>query len=140
MAVKNESQFMVLLGGPLNQLDVTEASGGEVNRDVTRYPKGLSDEMGVTVGIVQYTDLTLRVPYDPAIHDNVIKTLMTLCQEVIDITITPIRVCPERQPDGQTRTYTGCVPTSIKPPNVNRGGNNTAMFEMTFAVQGMRIG
>lgn len=140
MTVKNESQFTVLLGGPYNQLDFTQFSGGGIKRDVERYPRGLTDEMGATVGITQYEDITLRAPYDPEIHDPVIEKFTRYCGEAIDVVVTPIRICPERAPDGRSRIYTGCIPTGCNPPEVNRGGSGTAMFTLTFAVQGFKQG
>ena len=139
MAVKNESQFTVLLGGPYNQADFTEFSGGEIKRDVERYPRGLVDEMGATPGIKQFTDITLRAPYDPDIHDPMIQLFTDYCGEPIDVVVTPIKICPERQVDGKSRVYTNCVPVGCNPPPVNRGGGKTAMFELQFAVQGFKL-
>lgn len=141
MTVKNESQFSVLLGGPYNQADFTEFSGGSITRDIERYPRGLVDEMGVTPGIKQYEDITLRAPYDPEVHDAMIEKFTNYCGEAIDVVVTPMKVCPEKKPDGRSRIYTGCVPNSCSPPGVNRGpGSKTAMFELKFAVQGFKLG
>lgn len=139
MAVKSDSQFVVLLGGPFNQMDCTEFKGGDLKRDVERYPKGLSDEMGHVVGITQYEDVTLRTPYDPDIHDPVIQKFLDYCGEAIDITVQPMKICPERTPDGKARIYTGCTPIKVMPPEVDRSSNKTAYLEMSFAVSGMKL-
>jgi hypothetical protein len=140
MTVKNEAQYTVLLGGPYNQLDFTEFDGGQPTREVQKYPLGLKDEMGSVVGLVAVSDITLRTPYDPSIHDEVMQTWLNYCGEPIDIVVQPMKVCPEMTEDGKQRVYTGCVPAALKPPGVKRGGSGVSMLEMTFAVQNMKIG
>lgn len=140
MAVKNESQFVVLISSWYKQLDFTEFSGGESSRPVERYPLGLEDKTGFTVGIEEISDITLKAPYDPDIHDELYAKYKTYCGEPIDITVTPIKICPQRTPDGKTESFTGCVPIKCKRPNVNRGGKATGMFEITFAVSNSKLG
>lgn len=139
MGVKNESQFIVLLGGLFNQIDFTHFSGGESTRPAERYPLGLEDRTGFTVGIEEISDITLKAPYDPAIHDEIYTKFKNYCGEAIEVTVTPIKICPQRTPDGKTETFTGCVPIKCKRPDVNRGGRSTAMFEITFAVSNSKL-
>jgi hypothetical protein len=139
MAVKNESQFIVLMNWD-TQVDFTEFSGGESSRPVERYPLGLEDKTGFTVGIEEISDISLKAPYDPEIHDPLYDKYKTYCGEPIDITVTPVRICPERTPDGKTETFTGCVPVKCKRPSVNRGGKATGMFELSFAVSESKLG
>lgn len=137
--VKNESQFAVLLGGPYNQAAFTEMSGGEVTRDAEEYPNGLTDDMNATIGLSKYSEITLKAPYNPDEHDPMIVLYQNYCGEPIDIVVTPIRVCPERAPDGRSRIYSRCIPTAVTPPDVNRGGSKTAMFVLKFKPQGLKL-
>jgi hypothetical protein len=86
------------------------------------------------------SDLTLKAPYDPDIHDAVYDKYKKYCGEAIDISVTPVKICPERSPDGKTETYSGCVPVKCKRPSVNRGGKATGMFEISFAVSSSKLG
>lgn len=139
MGVKNEAEFIVLIGGPYNQMAATEFSGGGLKREVDRYPDGLKNEMRATTGITQYDDITIKVPYDPATHDTIMENWSKWCGEPIDISAQPIKICPEQTQDGKMRVYTNCIPTNMNPPDVKRGGNNTAYLELKFAPSGFKI-
>ena len=139
MAVKSEAEFIALIGGPYNQLPVTEVTGGRLKRDIDKYPNGLTNDMGAITGITQYETLTLKVPYDPVVHDTVMDYWSKWCGEAIDITITPIKVCPEQAQDGKPRTYLRCIPSELAPPEMKRGGNTTAYLELKFEPNGMKM-
>ncbi|MDF5718196.1 MAG: hypothetical protein PUP93_31100 [Rhizonema sp. NSF051] len=140
MPAKNESEFIVQIGGPFNQLAVTEKSGGDGSREVSRYPDPLQDLDYITVGRRTYSNLTLRTPYDPNIHNDVLATIESYCGEAITVTVQAMTVCPESETDGSPIVYTGCVPVRWKPPDVKRGtGAGVSMLELEFAVNGMSI-
>ena len=139
MGVKSEAEFIVQIGGPYNQMPCTECSGGELSRDVDRYPDGLKNEMRSTTGITKYGDLNLKVPYDPANHDAIVENWPKWCGEAIDITVQPIKVCPEQTQDGKMQVWTGCIPLSLKLPDVKRGGNSTSYIELKFAPSGFKL-
>lgn len=138
MTVKNEAEFIVLIGGPYNQMPATELTGGGLKRNVDRYPDGLKNEMKATTGITQYDTLTIKAPYDPDVHDMIMENWSKWCGEAIDISVQPIKICPEQQPDGKMRIYTGCIPSEMQPPEVKRGGNNTSYLELKFEPSGFK--
>jgi hypothetical protein len=139
MSVKSEAEFIALIGGPYNQLPVTEVTGGGLKRSIDRYPDGTKNEMRAVTGITEYDSLTLKVPYDPAVHDKIMESWSKWCGEAIDISVQPIKVCPEKKADGKMRIYLGCIPSEMKPPEVKRGGNNTAYLELKFEPSGFKI-
>jgi hypothetical protein len=139
MSVKNEAEFLAFIGGPYNQMPVTEVTGGELSRDFEQYPDALKNEMGATTGITKYGEVTLKVPYDPDIHDKIIDQWPKWCGEPIDISVQPIKVCPEQKPDGKMRVYLNCKPSNIKPPDMKRGGNATAYLELKFLPSGFKL-
>jgi hypothetical protein len=99
----------------------------------------LKNEMGATTGITKYGELTLKVPYDPDLHDKIIDQWPKWCGEPIDISVQPIKVCPEQKPDGKMRVYLNCKPAGIKPPDMKRGGNATAYLELKFLPSGFKL-
>lgn len=137
MAVKSESEFEILLGGDIGQFNFTKFSGGKRKRDLEKYPLGDKNKFDSILGMVQYDDITLECPYDPTVHDALDAALAKYCGETIQVQVTPQKSCPEYQPDGQSRIYTGLKPSEQEPPEVDRGGNGVAMFKVSFTVSDM---
>jgi hypothetical protein len=141
MATKSEAQWVVYLGGLFKQVAVTEFSGGELTRAKDNYPKATTDDQGYVLGNLTYGDITIRDPYDPAKHDPMIEVFLNYCGQPIDIVAQALTVCPNRTNDGRRKIYPNCAPIYCSPvPNINRGGNTTARFELRFAPGGFKLG
>src|SRR6476619_5538655 len=117
MAVKAESDFIVLLtdNKGLN-VAFTEFDGGDQTRSTEKYPDPLKDKSGYVLGTAEYGQITLRVPYDPKVHDNVIITLKKYCidkNNSLQVTVQPMAICPEQTPDGNARIYLDCLPATV---------------------------
>ena len=135
MPVQNESDFIVQIGGPFNQLAVTEKSGGEVSKEISKYPDPLKDKSHFTSGRRMISDLVLRLPYDASVHELLIKELEKGCLNPFSIVVQAVRNCPDVENYGPPVIYKGCVLSKIKRPDVKRGGGgSTAMIEFEFAV------
>jgi hypothetical protein len=135
MPVQNESDFIVQIGGPFNQLAVTEKSGGEVSKEISKYPDPLKDKSYFTSGRRMISDLVLRLPYDASVHEPLIKELEKDCLNPFSIVVQAVRNCPDVENYGPPVIYKGCVLSKIKRPDVKRGGGgSTAMIEFEFAV------
>lgn len=135
MPVQNESDFIVQIGGPFNQLAVTEKSGGEISKETSRYPDPIKDKSYFTTGRRVISDLVLRLPYDAALHEPMITTIEKTCSEPFSIVVQAVRNCPDVENYGPPVVYKGCVLSKVKRPDVKRGsGGAAAMLELEFAV------
>lgn len=138
--VKSEANFSVQLqvGGQI--YDFTKFTGGERNRERTKYPRGDRNSHGSIQGMTAIEDITISAPYDPEVHDALDKLLTDDCRAQIEVSVTPIKLCSnEIEPDGQSRIYSDLGVNQSKLPEVDRGGSNPAEYELTFVVGDMRF-
>jgi hypothetical protein len=136
MAVKSEAEFLIFLTSrKLGQIGFTEMTGGDLDRSVEEYPDAEQDESGYIAGTAKYTPIELSVPYDPKKHDAFLAGLKSFCMDEgddIQVVAQPIRVCPDQTADGKARSYSLCVPSSIKFPSIKRGTSGVSMLRCTL--------
>lgn len=141
MPVLNETDYEVQIGGPFNNMIVTEKSGGDFSRETAEYADPNKDVMQQSLGRGKYSNLTLRVPYDPDIHDDVSKKIQQYCGEDVSVVVQAMTICPEKKPVGKPYTYIGCKPIRFKTADYKKGGGaNVSMYELEFTVNGLVIG
>ena len=143
MAVKSEAEYLILVTSrKLGQIGFTELTGGDLSRSVTEYPDPQLDESGYSVGTAKYSPIQLMVPYDPAKHDGFLSDLKVFCvgdDDDIQVTVQPVKICPDQTPDGKARIYSGCVPSGVKFPTVKRGTSGVSMLEITLNPRRMKF-
>jgi hypothetical protein len=140
MAVKSESNFLIICNWDSTQYAFTEMTGGESSRESEQYPLALIDGMDSVLGRDQVSNIVLRAPYDPEEHNEIYRKYKTYCQEAIEVTAQPITVCPETEPDGDPEVFLGCKPVRCKLPDKNRGSTTPAVFEVELSVRESKLG
>lgn len=143
MAVKSDAEFLVLLTSTaIGQVGFTELEGGELERPVEDVPDSFKDETASVVGTAKYTQITLRVPYDPAVHDDFLSKAKAFCLnegDDIQVSVQPVKTCPDQTPDGKARVYSGCIPSRIRFPGVKRGVSGAAIVEVVVHPKRMKF-
>lgn len=140
MTVKSESDFEILLKIGADFWYMTELSGGEQEHDTEAYPLGDQYGMEYIKGMPKVTELTIKAPYDNKVHDPLRKKLQRICGEQILIQVTPMKVCPEYEPDGEPTVYSKLSVTKIGSPQPNRGNSGTMTIEFGFNCGTMEVG
>lgn len=140
MAVKSKADFEILLKIGSEFHYFSEMSGGEQSHDTEAYPDPIRYRMGYIKGKPVVSEITLRRPYDNAIDDPLGKQLQRICDEQIILQVTPMKVCPEYEPDGEPTIYTELSITKIGRPQPNQSDSGVMMIEYGFSCGLMEVG
>lgn len=109
-------------------------SGGEVTRAASRSYNGGARKGDVTWGRTEIGDITVVRPFDPE-RDRPLLRRLRSSVGVEKFTITVSDLDTFDQVIGVPDVYTGCVVTSLPPPEYDETASEGGEFSVTFMVE-----
>jgi len=122
----------------------TKCSGIEGTRSVLTYSDGFSQNKQKRVGALEYSNVTLSKPFDPATDASILNLLEGYCEgqdsKLLTVTITPVKICNNVERRGNVSfTLLGCRPVRIKVAETDSDSQDgVSMLEVELTVTSVK--
>lgn len=140
MAPKVTPQVQANWLATLKSFDVyaIKFQGFEDSAQITDFNDGLSNRTFKLVGPAALAEMTLMFPFDVEACKPIIDWWKNYCDGVTDgeiVTITPVKYCPNVEPNGPTLSLFGVRPTAMSGFDVDKAAQTANELSIRFVAE-----